>query len=167
MGVATQILPAAGATHCLPELPLLADEKSAGPAAWRVGTDGTKRRAIVFTPPFGGVRLEALKQDREVVHTWDLVCDRNTFGQWEPEWLPPSGWMSLVKTHCLIENLAIPPPKGVSVRYRNDYDSCMYLSNTSRTVHDIVWARYVASRAAFDRILALPLAEFPARSRGP
>eukprot|EP00277_Geminigera_cryophila_P013598 CAMPEP_0179451348 /NCGR_PEP_ID=MMETSP0799-20121207/35438_1 /TAXON_ID=46947 /ORGANISM="Geminigera cryophila, Strain CCMP2564" /LENGTH=327 /DNA_ID=CAMNT_0021246589 /DNA_START=133 /DNA_END=1116 /DNA_ORIENTATION=+ len=38
--------------------------------------------------------------------------------------------------------MALPPPKGVTVRYRDDYESCMYLSATDRSVHSIVWAQW-------------------------
>lgn len=30
-----------------------------------------------------------MKKDREIVHKWDVICDRNTFGEWVPEWYFP------------------------------------------------------------------------------
>ena len=132
--------------HALP----IADERPAlgregGPDDVDPGSATTpppaRKRGIVFTPPFGGVRMEALKKDREIVHIWDWICDRDTNGSWVTEWLPEGGWKSLLQTPCLIENMAMPPPKGVALRYIDSYQACMYLSD-DRTIHSTVWGEF-------------------------
>jgi hypothetical protein len=129
--------------HALP----IADERPAlgregGPDPGSATTPPpARKRGIVFTPPFGGVRMEALKKDREIVHIWDWICDRDTNGSWVTEWLPEGGWKSLLQTPCLIENMAMPPPKGVALRYIDSYQACMYLSD-DRTIHSTVWGEF-------------------------
>jgi len=62
-------------------------------AGWRVGDD-LNRLPIVFIPPFSGTRLLQRLEDRPIKTPLDVLCERDTAGEWQSMWLPSPGTKS-------------------------------------------------------------------------
>ena len=98
-----------------------------GDSPWEVPA---RRKAVLFIPPFSGVRLQARLTDREILDPLEVLCPRNTHGSWVPAWLakvPSVPIVDAAVAKCGIENLVLPPPRGVEVRFEDSFDASMFL----------------------------------------
>lgn len=69
------------------DLPWPTVDQYLGAAGWRVGDD-LSRLPIVFIPPFSGTRLLQRLEDRPIKTPLDVMCERDTAGEWQSMWLP-------------------------------------------------------------------------------
>lgn len=130
---------------------------SRGLAGWKAGEktadllDGTswkvpaRRKAVVFIPPFSGVRLQSRLTSREMLDPLEVLCTRNTHGEWIPAWIgdvPNIPVVNFAVAKCGIENLFTPPPRGVEVRFEDTFDATMFIDQHQKVP---IWAGWVTA----------------------
>lgn len=98
------------------------------------------KRGLFLVPPFGGVRLQALINGRQPVSVKDFCCKTSSGGQWIPAWIPNlDNWVHVATSFCNIENLQLPPPHGVSIRYEDSFDACAYIDQERKVPVFGIW----------------------------